>query len=203
VDANLGLTHGLSLEAFWQFKWERTEIEPDGTFFSTNDCSSPGGKRVFLGFGQPPITDDPPLPPGSNPPIGTAVPRAPDQEPPDSDQFGLALRYFADTLNATEFGLYYIRHHGQLPVVGAQTGTTAGLAAGDYAESARYLVEYPEDIDLLGASFNTALGGSGLALHGEISYRYREPLQGRRRPAPGHGRDRTRRLHRLRGHDRD
>lgn len=177
VDANLGLTHGLSLEAFWQFKWENTEIEPDGTYFSTNDFASPGGKRVFLGFGQPPITDDPPPPPGSNPPIGTSIPRAPDQDPPNSDQFGLALRYFAEALNSTEFGLYYIRHHSQLPVVNAQTGTTAGLAAGDYADSANYFVEYPENIDLLGASFNTSLGNTGLALQGEISYRFDQPLQ--------------------------
>ena len=177
ADANLGLTHGLSLEAFWQFKWENTEIEPDGTFFSTNDFASPGGKRVFLGFGQPPITDNPPLPPGANPPIGTSIPRASDHEPPDGGQFGLALRYFAEALNATEFGLYYIRHHSQLPLVSAESGTTAGLAAGDYADSARYFVEYPKDIDVFGASFNTAIGGSGPALQGEVSYRVDQPLQ--------------------------
>ena len=177
VDANLGLTHGLSLEAFWQFAWENTEIEPDGTFFSTNDFASPGGKRVFLGFGQPPITDDPPLPPGANPPLGTSIPRQSDHDASDSGEFGLALRYFADQLNATEFGLYYIRHHSRLPIVSARTGTAAGLAAGDYADSARYFVEYPEDIDLLGASFNTALGGSGPALQGEVSYRFNQPLQ--------------------------
>ncbi len=177
LDANLGLTHGLSLEAFWQFEWQKTEIEPDGTFFSTNDFISPGGKRVFLGFGQPPITDDPPPPPGANPPIGTSIPRQSDHDASDSGQFGLALRYFAEALNATEFGLYYIRHHSRLPLVSAQTGTAAGLAAGDYADSARYFAEYPEDINLVGASFNTALGGSGPALQGEVSYRFDQPLQ--------------------------
>ncbi len=177
VDANLGLAHGLSLEASWQFKWENTKIEPAGTFFSTNDFASPGSKRVFLGFGQPPITDDPPPPPGADPPIGASIPRASDQDPPDGGQLGVALRYFAEALNATEFGLYYIRHHSQLPVVSARTGATAGLAAGDYADSARYFVKYPEDIDLLGASFNTTLGGSGPALQGEVSYRFNQPLQ--------------------------
>ena len=37
-------------------------------------------------------------------------------------------------------------------------------------------IEYPEDIQLLGMSFNTALPG-GLALAGEYSYRMDEPLQ--------------------------
>jgi len=177
-DVSLGLTGSLSLEGFWQLEEKTTEIEPAGTFFSTNDFASPGGKRVFLGFGQPPITDNPPLPPGSDPlGIGTSIPRSSDNEAKDAGQFGLALRYFAEQLNDTEFGLYYIRHHSRLPLISARTGTLAGLLAGDYAESARYFVEYPEDIDLVGASFNTSLGASGLALQGEFSYRFDQPLQ--------------------------
>jgi len=177
-DVSLGLTESLSLEGFWQLEEETTEIEPAGTFFSTNDFASPGGKRVFLRFGQPPITDNPPLPPGSDPlGIGTSIPRSSDNEAKDAGHFGLALRYFAEQLNDTEFGLYYIRHHSRLPLISARTGTLAGLLAGDYAESARYFVEYPEDIDLVGASFNTSLGASGLALQGEFSYRFDQPLQ--------------------------
>jgi hypothetical protein len=177
LDTSLRLTESLSLEGFWQLEEKTTEIEPAGTFFSTNDFASPGGKRVFLGFGQPPITDNPPLPPGSNPPIGTSIPRSSDDEATDAGQFGLALRYFAQYLNDTEFGLYYIRHHSRLPLISARTGTLAGLLAGDYAESARYFVEYPEDVDLVGASFNTSLGASGLAVQGEFSYRFDQPLQ--------------------------
>jgi Protein of unknown function (DUF1302) len=177
-DVSLGLTGSLSLEGFWQLEEKTTEIEPAGTFFSTNDFASPGGKRVFLGFGQPPITDNPPLPPGSDPlGIGTSIPRSSDNEAKDAGQFGLVLRYFAEQLNDTEFGLYYIRHHSRLPLISARTGTLAGLLAGDYAESARYFVEYPEDVDLVGASFNTSLGASGLALQGEFSYRFDQPLQ--------------------------
>jgi Protein of unknown function (DUF1302) len=165
------------LEGFWQLRWDNTEIEPAGTFFSTNDFASPGGKRVFLGFGQPPITDAPPLPPGSAPPIGTSVPRASDDEAQDAGQFGLAVRYFAEQLNDTEFGLYYIRHHSRLPVIEARTGTLAGLLAGDYAESARYFRSFPEDINLVGASFSTSFAPTGVALQGEVSYRFDQPLQ--------------------------
>ncbi len=175
VNAQVGLIDNLSLEGFYQFAFEETELEPVGTFFSTNDFIAPGGERLFLGFGA--IPDQPPPPPGANPPLGTFVPRAPDRKPGDQGQFGFALRYFADALNDTEFGLYYIRHHSRLPLVSARTGTLAGLVAGDYARSARYFKELPESIDLLGASFNTALDTLGVALQGEVSYRFNQPLQ--------------------------
>lgn len=41
--------------------------------------------------------------------------------------------------------------------------------------TARYTVEFPEDIRLYGVSFNTDVGG--IALQGEVSYRERQPLQ--------------------------
>jgi hypothetical protein len=43
------------------------------------------------------------------------------------------------------------------------------------AATGRYLIEFPEDIQLVGASFNTSL--SGIALQGELSYRNNQPLQ--------------------------
>ncbi len=46
-----------------------------------------------------------------------------------------------------------------------------------YAKTARYQVEYPEDIKLFGMSFNTALPDSGVAIQGEISHRQDVPLQ--------------------------
>ncbi len=43
------------------------------------------------------------------------------------------------------------------------------------AQTGNYLIEFPEDIHLIGASFNTNL--KGIALQGEISYRSNQPLQ--------------------------
>ena len=40
-----------------------------------------------------------------------------------------------------------------------------------------YFTEYPEDIKLIGLSFNTQLGTTGIALQGEVSYRQDVPLQ--------------------------
>jgi len=52
----------------------------------------------------------------------------------------------------------------------------AGAVAGDiYYDTASYFIEYPEDIQLLGLSFNT---NAGLwALQGEYSYKHDVPLQ--------------------------
>jgi hypothetical protein len=45
------------------------------------------------------------------------------------------------------------------------------------AATGRYLVEYPEDIKLMGLSFNTDFGATGISLQGEVSYRWDQPLQ--------------------------
>ncbi len=169
VDATLGITENLSLEAFYQVLWDKTEIEPEGTFFSTNDFISPGARFVMLGFGVAP--DFPPPAPFPT----TFILRGGDREPSDQGQFGAALRYFSPELNNTEFGLYYIRHHSRLPLISAQTAADANPVV--FFSDSRYFVEYPEDIDVFGTSFNTTVGTTGLALQGEVSYRHDQPLQ--------------------------
>jgi len=46
-----------------------------------------------------------------------------------------------------------------------------------YVGTARYIFEYPEDIQLYGVSFNTEIGATGISLQGEVSYRRDVPLQ--------------------------
>ena len=55
------------------------------------------------------------------------------------------------------------------------------LATNEYAKTASYFVEYAEDIDLLGLSFNTELGTTGVALQGEVSHRSLLSSEGRDR----------------------
>ena len=56
--------------------------------------------------------------------------------------------------------------------------TLAALSAIDaYADTANYFVEFREDIHLFGASFNTEIGQTGIALQGEYSFREGVPLQ--------------------------
>ena len=99
-----------------------------------------------------------------------AFPRAADNKPKDTGQFGLAFRYFAPWLRDTEFGLYYLRYHSRLPVLSGRAVTSTDITTG------AVIVEYPEDIDLFGLSFNTTVPG-GWSLGGELSYRDNVPVQ--------------------------
>ena len=57
------------------------------------------------------------------------------------------------------------------PLVAAQAGIDA------YTKTGEYFLEYPENIQLFGLSFNTVLGAAGWALQGEYSLRRDAPLQ--------------------------
>ena len=108
-------------------------------FFSATDIAGAGATKVMLGFGAVPDTvpvGHPPLPP-DNSPIGAAIPKKcpislcddPDDgdEPSQQGQYGAAIRYLAEGLGGTEFGLYFINYHSRLPLIMAVTGTQAGL----------------------------------------------------------------------------
>jgi hypothetical protein len=105
------------------------------------------------------------------------IPYDGDRNPRDGEEGGIALRYFEPRLRGSEFGLYYVHYHSRLPLISAFTGTQRGLAAGDYARSARYVREFPPDIDLVGGSFSTELPWADVALQGELTYRWGQPLQ--------------------------
>src|SRR5688572_14076526 len=60
---------------------------------------------------------------------------------------------------------------------GDVTAQASNLATHEYALTAGYFTEYPEDIKLIGLSFNTQLQWGGIALQGEVTYRQDVPLQ--------------------------
>jgi hypothetical protein len=173
---SVSLSSNFSIEGFYQLGWKATEIEAEGTFFSTNDFASPGGRFVYLGFGLPTGPRDNP-PTNAGLPVGTQVARGPDREADDSGQFGVAARYLLTSLNDTELGAYFVRYNSRLPIVSAHSGTLAGLLGGNYAGTARYYREYPDGVKLVGGSFSTTLGESGIALQGEYAYHWDQPLQ--------------------------
>ena len=272
-------SYTLSMEAFYQFDWEETIIDPSGSYFSTSDYVGPGareavipfptlesfGSAADLGVGFGPLTPalnadlaayqvpglgpfPQPAQPGIDPDF-LAIERGPDREPNESGQGGLALRYLAEGLNDTEFGLYFVNYHNRLPVLSARTGTPAGLQAGlaafgavaaptsvtaqalaqavtaevmagvqagvidpaqaqtiiesqvgeqvggiaaslavdRYAKTGQYFIQYPEDNQLVGLSFNTLLGASGWALQGEYTMHLDAPLQRAERTLIGAG----------------
>jgi hypothetical protein len=60
---------------------------------------------------------------------------------------------------------------------GDVTNQASNIATHEYALTSGYFTEYPEDIKLIGLSFNTQLQWGGIALQGEVAYRQDVPLQ--------------------------
>jgi hypothetical protein len=208
--ASTKFSESVSMEAYYQFDWKPTEIDPSGTYFSTNDFASPGGNYIMLGFGtvMQPVWNPENF--ASTCKLGTpasgqtnvansdrfaelsaiygpttaaallasscaaAGARLADNEARDSGQFGLALRWYAEGLNQTEFGFYAMNYHSRLPLLSGRAANV--ILPAPAANSAALIVEYPEDIHLFGVSFNTTLPG-GVAWQGEVSYRPNMPLQ--------------------------
>lgn len=130
--------------------------------------------------------------------------RAPDVEPRTTGQYGLHFDYYAESINnGTDFGLYYEHYHSRLPYVsfistnqgcgkyatntlqffqmcpntpGANL-SNPGAATSDAVplDTGKVFLEYPQDIDLIGVSFNTTVGN--YAIQGEISYQPNRPMQ--------------------------
>ncbi len=151
VWANIGLSDTLSLEAFYQYEWQKSRLAASGTYFSTNDFISSGGalNGVQLNFSanpdmnreelinqlnllRPLIAQDP----ASASSAYLAYPTKYalrtedlDQEASSSGQFGLKLGWFAEELNYTEFGFYYTNYHSRRPLIsgGASNFETAAI----------------------------------------------------------------------------
>ncbi|MFZ2492050.1 MAG: DUF1302 domain-containing protein [Thermoanaerobaculia bacterium] len=136
VWGSFDFSQNVSAEAFYQYDWEETVIDPAGTYFSTSDFAGLGGSTVFLAFGS--FSDIAPAPfyAGTINRAFMGVPRGPDREAKDDGQYGLALRFFLDKFAGTEFGLYYVNYHSRLPAVNGVTGTLAGAVAAQAAGTA-------------------------------------------------------------------
>ena len=219
VWTNIGLTDSLSLEAFYQYEWQKTRLPVPGTYFSTNDFAGDGGQynNIQLNFASNPDMGRDALIAELNKigamagsvsseqlasmylahPTKYAIrDNEADVEASDDGQYGIKLGWFAEDLNYTEFGFYYVNYHSRRPVIsgGASdfgqaaiasdlaTISTAAASGGLTVDQFRSLkaftkgkMEYVEDIQMLGFSFNTTIGTT--ALSGEVSHRKDEPIQ--------------------------
>ena len=168
---NLGLTDALSMEAFYQLKWPKTVLEGCGTYFAANDYitgDQDGCFGVPLGAG---LADD--FAYANDFYIG----RAKDNDAKDQGQFGVAFRYFADSIS-TEFGAYAMNIHSRTPNASVLTDKRAAVGPGFIADAAtdvQYFADYPEDIRIYGLSFSSNILGT--SVFGEYSYRPNQPIQ--------------------------
>jgi len=185
---SIDLGAAFAIEALYMFEYEQIIPDPAGTYWSTNDIATPGASYGMLNFGtlpQPVLNPD--LYPtvclqgnfgasdvGLPPALVAAgcqgaIPRIESRFPSDSGQYGVALRYFAEQLNGTEFGFYFLNYHSRLPLISGNAVTSSSPT------TLEYFTEYPEDVELWGVSFNSNVGTWSLS--GEISYRPDVPLQ--------------------------
>lgn len=199
VWASMDLAQSLKLEALWMSKFSETKLDPRGSYFSTNDIISDDGDKLFLGGGRRNDQHQPYAPtsmPGPNDdqgnPTTVANPTAqswiPRDGTPDThgkrNQYGFAVHYFADELNNSEFGLFFLNYQSRNPILSfVRGGSTNVSSTSDVCTQsatadcrASYFSEYPDDIHLFGLSFNTG-GPYGTAIQGEYSYRPNQPIQ--------------------------
>jgi hypothetical protein len=147
------LTGSATLEAFYLTNFDKTRIDPRGSYFSSNDYASDDGSRVYVGFGRrrdqgslpgrflPPGNPIPPNTPTLGPlthavigpfdfPAAVGAPRSPDREASDDGQYGLALRYLAKDFGNTEFGFYFVNYHSRIPLFSGIKGTVTSALTG-------------------------------------------------------------------------
>ncbi|MBB6249816.1 DUF1302 family protein [Nitrospirillum iridis] len=192
ISANLGLTNNLSIEAFYQFKWQKTLLDPAGTYFSSDDALSPGARYLSLPFGNPLAADSPlqhaietngtvknPILGQVTPiaPFGTNVPRLNDHNGRDDGQFGFAMHYSVPALGDTDFGLFFMKYNNRVPDLSVKVGSFGDFASNPetFSNHSGYYADYVNDIKMYGVSFNTSI--EGVAIQGEYSYRQGQPLQ--------------------------
>ncbi|MCU9947817.1 DUF1302 domain-containing protein [Pseudomonas sp. PDM13] len=181
---SLGLSDTLSLEAYYQFRWNAYSLDPVGTYFSVADVAGEGRRPIYYPTGyieglMPGVCAGTPTGHCGAPNIsglsdeelvalGLAVPYGGERKAKNSGQYGVALRWTASSIE-TEFGLFYQRYHDKLPFVGY-----TALSNPDALVVDNYFLNYGEDKDLFGLSASTMLGP--VAVAGELSYRPRDSV---------------------------
>ena len=130
IYASFAATDALTLEAFWQFGYEKTYLDPAGSFFSTNDIVGEGSLPALSGVTTPGF-DNPDLALANGDILGLlsggevpiALDRTQDRGQSDLNQFGVAAHYYAENVGTgTDFGLYFVRYSSRLPYLGFTNG---------------------------------------------------------------------------------
>lgn len=175
VYMNVELPDGMSLEAFYQLKYENTPVEGCGNYWSQTEgvLGRELGDCNVAGVIVPGITS------ADSINIGGYVPAYKGKDPSDSGQWGIALRMPIDATDG-ELGLYYLNYHSRTPFVGVSNGQPAPIPA--FPDAAAPLFggvgsswEYPENIRLFGLSYSMVLGTWSMGA--ELSYSPNQPVQ--------------------------
>lgn len=175
VSFSTGLGSGLSVEAYYQFAWNRNRMPASGTYWSVGDGYDKGRRPTYLDinnsnrWGVDGITDPDPdhfinVVTGeggvNGPPIGLVVPWTKDNEAKNDGQYGVALHYKPEGLQL-DLGLYFMNYHDKMPVLYLNNGS-----GGQW--------NFLENRQLYGVSANFPVGN--WAVGWELSYRPKEAV---------------------------
>lgn len=191
IDFATGLGHGLNLDVYYQFRWNRNRVPPVGSYFSVFDFYDKGREPLYVSTAVGPTT---------NPNFGgvdaasiartlfgnssaatvrlvqnqlvngvhagvpfnsLGLPIAADATPKNDGQLGIALHYRPEG-SSLDLGFYYLNYHDKSPVLDSN-GITG-------VEQWRFL----ENRHLYGVSANFPVGD--WAFGGELSYRPKDAI---------------------------
>lgn len=153
---SIELNQNFSIDAYYQYEWERSILPQAGSYFATNDFVGEGGQanNIQLNFTSNPDANLDYLLAAMNQ-IGAGLNAgasaqdmtglllahaaryavrgysdAAHDDAPDSGQYGIKMTYFSEELNETEFSFYHINYHSQRPLISGETSnfTQAGVA---------------------------------------------------------------------------
>ena len=176
------LSDAVSVSAYYQFEWEKFNLVPAGSYFSTADLLDEGGQRIYAGAAGP---------------NALYFYRAHDIKGSNTGQFGLAVHYDPPG-SAFDYGFYALQYNDSepqvytsphfviinhvptvvpTPVAGTAVGSPKALQLGIYQ------TVYADHIQIYGASVSTTVGALNLA--GEASVRANEDLRSSVTVGPG------------------
>ncbi|MFK3973344.1 DUF1302 domain-containing protein [Pseudomonas sp. NPDC087358] len=160
VSGSWSLNEKLALVGYYQYEWEKTQLNPVGDYFGS-DTFGPGAEFYRLGSGMV-----------ERLPNGLAVGYAGQKKPGDSGQWGLGVRY--RITENTEVGLFHYRYNERVGSLFFDfTGATqysSLKSIGHDGTAMSYRLGYFEDVKLTGISFSSKVGDS-VQYAGDLSYR--------------------------------
>ena len=146
---NLGLTDNLSAEAFYQWNWKESAIDPVGTYFSETDLFGEGGNTAYNDFsssaqvsaaiaGYKALSANAAAlsaltglyANGVNTSYGSILKIADvteDLNAKNDGQYGVSFKYVVEELNSTEFGAYLVNYHAKEPTIYADLNGYKGV----------------------------------------------------------------------------
>jgi len=173
VSIQVGLGDNLSLDAYYQFGWSETKLEPAGTFFDGGyNFLGAGGKYSIIPMDLSHLTLDPAD-------EGILVPvldntRRSDKDADDQGQFGFAAHYI---LGDIELGAYFVNFHSQTPVFQYNVPVWDPVSdpyGEEYYADNGFTFIYPENIQMYGVSVSGSAVGWAVAM--EVAYKPNAPV---------------------------